>query len=178
MTEIRSQSDLPGPSSYSPTRSPISVDYQPELCAAGMPLSLRLVVAQSAKTLARAFDAALVLAGGSQSTWLILQAVSSGAGRTQTSLAHQVGIRAPTLIYHLDRLEAAGIVRRVRCPQNRRIQAVELTSAGDTLLLQLREAAALFDDRLRTGLDEAAVTALVKTLQELSGNAQVREPLR
>ena len=148
----------------------------PDTTPGGM--SLGLVVAQTAKALDRALDDALVLGGGNRPTWLILMGVKSGAGTVQSSLAEQVGISAPTLIYHLDRLETAGVVRRIRGVQNRRIQAIELTEAGDSLFLRLREAASHVDERLRTGLDDNAVTALIESLRRLSANVGSPTPSR
>lgn len=119
----------------------------------------------------RAFDEALGAAGGTRPTWLALLAIKSGGARTQGDLAERVGIRGPTLTHHLDRLERDGLVVRTRGPDNRRIQRVELTAAGDTAFFRLREAAAAFDRRARTGLGAAEVDLLRALLDRLRANA-------
>ena len=136
------------------------------------PDSLALLVARTARSLNRALDDALVAAGGSTPTWLVLLALSTGSHRTQGELAEEVGVRQPTLTHHLDTLERAGFVTREREAGNRRVQRVQLTSAGEQLFLRLRRAAASFDGRLRAGLGEADVAELRRLLAQLEDNAR------
>ena len=135
-------------------------------------LPVGILVARVGKTLERAFDDALAAAGGTRPTWLVLLAVKSGAGATQAKLARHVGISGPTLLHHLDRLEADGLVARTRDPANRRPYTIALTAAGDDLFLRLREAAVSFDSRLRDGLSERRIAELRRTLSALSKNVE------
>ncbi|HEV7726868.1 MAG TPA: MarR family winged helix-turn-helix transcriptional regulator [Modestobacter sp.] len=132
---------------------------------------LGLLVARTAKSLSRAFDDALVAAGGSTPTWLVLLSLKSGSHRTQAELAAAVGVRQPTLTHHLDGLERAGLVTRVRDPGNRRVQQVALTPAGEGLFRRLRVAAAVFDRQLRAGLTETDASELRRLLGRLADNA-------
>jgi len=131
-----------------------------------------LLVSRTAKTLSRAFDDALVAAGGSTSTWLVLLSLKTAGHRTQGELAEVVGIRQPTLSHHLDGLERAGFVTREREADNRRVQKVELTAEGEALFLRLRRAAGAFDGRLRSGLDDEDVGTLRCLLGQLVENSQ------
>ena len=131
-----------------------------------------LLVSRTAKALSRAFDDALAAAGGSTSTWLVLLSLKTAGHRTQGELADVVGIRQPTLSHHLDGLERAGFVTRVREPGNRRVQQVRLTPTGEALFLRLRRAAGAFDGRLRAGLDDDEVATLRSLLGHLVENAQ------
>jgi MarR family transcriptional regulator, transcriptional regulator for hemolysin len=131
-----------------------------------------LLVQRTAKALSRAFDEALVAAGGSTSTWLVLLALKTGGQRSQAEVAQAVGIRQPTLSHHLEGLERNGLVRREREPGNRRVQRVTLTSSGEQLFLRLRRAAGSFDGRLRAGLDDGEVAELRRLLAQLVENAQ------
>ncbi|MGZ4566292.1 MAG: MarR family winged helix-turn-helix transcriptional regulator [Blastococcus sp.] len=131
-----------------------------------------LLVSRTAKALSRAFDETLTAAGGSTSTWRVLLALKSGTHRTQGELAEVVGVRQPTLTHHLDTMERAGFVTRVREPGNRRVQRVQLTEAGEALFVRLRRAAGSFDGRLRAGLDDTEVTELRRLLAQLTENAQ------
>jgi MarR family transcriptional regulator for hemolysin len=135
---------------------------------AQMPIGM--LVARVGKALDRAFDDALAAAGGTRPVWLILLAVKSGAGTTQTTLARHVGISGPTLIHHLDRLESTGLVARTRDPANRRPYTITLTSAGDELFVRLRDAAVAFDRRLRNGIGERRIADLRRALTALSDN--------
>ncbi|HET6876118.1 MAG TPA: MarR family winged helix-turn-helix transcriptional regulator [Jatrophihabitans sp.] len=129
-----------------------------------------LAVTRTARLVERAFDDALTAAGGSRPTWLILLAIISGAGTTQAALAERVGIAGPTLVHHLDRLEAAGLVTRRSDPSNRRIRSLALTDAGRETFTRLRGAAAGFDTRLRAGLSGADIETLRRCLDVLRAN--------
>jgi MarR family transcriptional regulator for hemolysin len=130
-----------------------------------------LLVSSTAKVLGREFDAALAAVGGSRPTWLVLLALKAGSHRTQGELAEAVGIRQPTLSHHLDGMERDGLVRRDRTADNRRVQHVTVTEAGEALFLRLRRAAGSFDGRLRAGLDDAEVAELRRLLVQLAENA-------
>ena len=134
-------------------------------------MPIGLLVASVAKLLSREFDAALAAVGGSRPTWLVLLSLKSAGHRTQGELAEAVGIRQPTLSHHLDGLERDGLVRRERTADNRRVQQVTVTEAGETLFLRLRRAAGAFDGRLRAGLDDAEVAELRRLLTQLAENA-------
>jgi MarR family transcriptional regulator for hemolysin len=133
-------------------------------------------LARTAKLLTRAFEQELALAGGSLPTWLILLSLKSRSWRTQRELAEALGIEGPTLTHHLAGLERAGLVRRSREPDNRRIQRVELTEAGDAAFHRLRRAASSFDQRLRSGLDEGDIEQLRELLAQLLSNVTGGEP--
>jgi MarR family transcriptional regulator for hemolysin len=134
--------------------------------------SLSLLLGRAAKEVSRAFDDALVAAGGSTPSWQVLRALSTGEHRTQAELAAGIGVRQPTLTHHLDTLERAGLVTREREDANRRVQRITVTESGEHLFLRLRRAAASFDGRLRAGLDDADVAELRRLLGQLAENAQ------
>jgi MarR family transcriptional regulator for hemolysin len=123
---------------------------------------------RTAKALARALDDALAAAGGSTATWQVLRAVRGSEARTQAELADVVGVRQPTLTHHLDGLERAGLVTRWRDPDNRRVQRVLLTAAGDDLFVRLRRAAAAFEGRLTAGLEDGDLATLRRLLATLA----------
>jgi len=126
-----------------------------------------MLAARVGKAVDRSFDEALGAAGGTRPTWLVLLAVKSGAGATQSAIAARIGISGATLIHHLDRLEGAGLIVRARDPADRRNQAIALTPAGEELFVRLRGAAVGFDRRLRACLGEAEVTELRRLLTAL-----------
>jgi MarR family transcriptional regulator for hemolysin len=133
------------------------------------PIGLR--VNRTAKALGRAFDDALAGAGGSVPTWLILLSLKTRRWETQRELARSLGIEGPTLTHHLTALERDGLVTRTRDPENRRVQRVELTDAGDAAFGRMRRAATSFDARLRAGLDDGEIDLLRGLLDRLQANA-------
>jgi MarR family transcriptional regulator for hemolysin len=134
----------------------------------GPPIGLHL--ASAAKTVSRAFNAALAEAGGSLPTWLILTSLRGEQWRTQHELARSLGIEGPTLTRHLDSLERAGLVERRRDPSDRRAVQVELTPAGEALHTKLRGNVVAFDEQLRAGLGAAELKRLRATLRRLEQN--------
>ena len=129
-----------------------------------------LTVATTAKKLSRAFDEALAQAGGSRPVWLVLLALEARRPETQRELAAAVGIEGATLTHHLDGMERAGLVKRERLPDNRRVQRVTLTRKGQEAFRRLREAAVAYDARLRDGLDEESLERMRAMLARMAEN--------
>ncbi len=132
------------------------------------PIGLQLT--RTAKVLSRAFDDALVEAGGSLPTWLVLVSLKAQPHGMQRELAEAVGVEGPTLTHHLNRMETAGLATRTRDPENRRVHRVELTAAGDAMFRRLLQAVQAFDRRLRAGLTADEIVTLSGMLGRLRDN--------
>ena len=139
----------------------------------GTPIGLQL--ANTAKAVSRAFNAAVAEAGGSLPVWLILTSLRGEQWRTQLELARSLGIEGPTLTRHLDGMERAGLVERRRDPNDRRAVQVELTDAGRDLHNRLRTNVIAFDERLRDGLSPSELGDLRKILTKLEHNVRSEE---
>ena len=133
-----------------------------------VPIGLSL--ASAARIVSRAFDDALAEAGGSLPVWLVLLNLKIGRAANQRELAAAVGITEATLTHHLNAMEASGLVTRRRDRENRRIHVVELTDAGETAFLRLRESAMAFDRKLRRGLSADELATLERVLGRLAAN--------
>ena len=130
-----------------------------------------LFVTRRARMLSRAFDRALHVAGGSLPAWLVLASLKGGLHGTQREIADAVGIEGPTLTHHLNRMELAGLVTRVRDPENRRAHLVELTEDGEREFMGLVGHVQAFDRRLRTGFSDEELATLRHLLDRLAANA-------
>jgi MarR family transcriptional regulator, transcriptional regulator for hemolysin len=135
-----------------------------------------LSVTRTAKSLSRAFDAALADAGGSLASWLVLASLKGGLHATQREIAEDVGVEGPTLTHHLNRMEAAGLVTRVRDPGNRRAHRVGLTATGELAFQNLLARVQAFDRRLRAGFSEEELATLRRQLARLAENVATRGP--
>jgi MarR family transcriptional regulator, transcriptional regulator for hemolysin len=135
------------------------------------------VLNQTSKAVARAFDDAMVEAGGSLPVWLVLLSLASGA-RSQSDLAQAVGVQGPTLTHHLNGLEAQGLIIRTRDHADRRAHRVALTPEGRAMFLRLRQTAERFDARLRGDLTGQETDLLRNLLNRLRANVadEVRRP--
>jgi MarR family transcriptional regulator for hemolysin len=135
------------------------------------PIGLEL--ANTAKRVSQAFDAALVETGGSRPMWLILLTIKTRTVANQQQIADAVGIRGPTLTYHLNSMEAAGLLTRRRDLDNRRMHVVELTDAGHDAFDAMRAAAVRFDQRLRRGLSDDDLGTLQRILRQVDANVSL-----
>ena len=68
----------------------------------------------------------------------LLWLVKSRPGLSLRELARDEGISAPSLSAHVDRLEALGLIRRVRSTDDRRRVGLELTPEGRAMLRRVR----------------------------------------
>jgi MarR family transcriptional regulator for hemolysin len=134
----------------------------------GTPLGRKL--ATTSKAVGTAFNAALGEAGGSVPVWLILSSLKHGRPSTQLELARSLDIEGPTLTRHLDNLEQAGLVTRLRSDSDRRAFRVELTPAGEAGYERMLKAVIAFNRRLQSGLSRAELEQLDDMLTRLAAN--------
>jgi DNA-binding MarR family transcriptional regulator len=100
----------------------------------------------------------------------LLWLVKRSPGLTLRALADAEAISAPALSGHVDRLERAGLLVRVRSAVDRRRVGLELTSEGERLLRSVRERrTAWLAERLSALEPEAlrAIEAAIEPLREL-----------
>jgi DNA-binding transcriptional ArsR family regulator len=84
------------------------------------PIGLHLT--QTARVVSRAFDDALAQVGGSAPVWLVLLNLKIRPQANQRELAEAIGVRQATLTYHLNAMEAEGLLSRRRDPVDRRVR--------------------------------------------------------
>jgi MarR family transcriptional regulator for hemolysin len=102
-------------------------------------------------------------------------------GMTQTELASLLDIEPMTLSRHLDRMEAAGLVERRACPNDRRARRVVVTDKARELVEPMRARALAVYEEAQAGLSpeqrEALVLGLNTVIANLSAEAE-EEPHR
>jgi MarR family transcriptional regulator, transcriptional regulator for hemolysin len=124
----------------------------------------------TAKAIREAFEDALVEAGGSLGTWVVLSAVSDHGIVSQSALATQAHLEGATMTHHVDRLEKLGLVRRVSDPADRRVRRIELTPEGERLHSTLLDAARRFEAAVLAGVSRSRQEELRRTLDTLDSN--------
>jgi MarR family transcriptional regulator for hemolysin len=129
-----------------------------------------VILARTAKTVSRAFDDTLAVAGGSLPMWLILLSLKTEQLANQRELAQAVGVQGATLTHHLNAMEADGLITRRRDPGNRRVHRVQLTDRGETMFHQLAGAAVAHNQRLCAGLGNDEIVTLGRLLDRLQHN--------
>jgi DNA-binding MarR family transcriptional regulator len=103
----------------------------------------------------------------------LLWLVKRSPGLSLAELAAEEGITPPALSGHVDRLEAAGLLARVRSTEDRRRVGLRLTEDGDRLMRRIRARRTTWlADHLRAlepaelDIVEAAIPALRHLLGE------------
>jgi DNA-binding MarR family transcriptional regulator len=97
----------------------------------------------------------------------VLRILRGAAGQALPTLdvAERMIERTPGITRLLDRLERKGLVRRERCPEDRRQVLVALSPAGRRLLAGLDAPMARADDRLQDRLGTRRTVTLIRLLE-------------
>lgn len=101
--------------------------------------------------------------------WVLLRYIDGAPapGLSQSDLAANFGVGGPTMVGHVDRLSAEGLVRRVRDAADRRVTRLAITADGKARLeLGGRYAAAMERD-LRAVVGDDNVATFMATLQAI-----------
>ena len=86
-------------------------------------------------------------------------------------LSEQLNVTSSNLTGVVDRLERKGLARRFRSKTDRRVQYIEMTSAGKTAYLDISADNALWVARAFTELTDSEVVELQKLLLKASWSA-------
>jgi len=109
---------------------------------------------------------------GRQATLLWL--VKGSPGLTLRALAEAERISPPALSGHVDRLERAGLLVRVRSEVDRRRVGLELTPEGERLLRSVRERRTAWLAEGLSALEPEALRAIEASLEPLRGLLEAR----
>jgi DNA-binding MarR family transcriptional regulator len=124
---------------------------------------LRPVLLRLARELRRETEQLGVTATQATLLWI----VKRSPGLSLAELAAEEGISPPALSGHVDRLERAGLIERVRSSEDRRRVGLRLTGAGERLLRSVRARRTTWlAGRLRA-LDQSDVEAIDAALPAL-----------
>lgn len=111
--------------------------------------------------------------GLTQAKWRVLvYAARQKHPVSQTELAEVLGIETPTLVRLLDRLSAAGWVRRKPCPNDRRIRRVELTRKALLVSNQIDATVRAVREELFAGLSADELDQCEATLRHIRDAAE------
>jgi DNA-binding MarR family transcriptional regulator len=99
----------------------------------------------------------------------LLANLAAGA-RTPTDLVDVLGSDTAAVTRLVDRVEAAGLVRRERHPSDRRSVTVDLTDEGRALLPRIAPVFTGVTERLFDGFTDAEVTDLTALLHRMLAN--------
>ena len=125
---------------------------------------LRPVLLRLARELRKETEQLGITARQATLLWL----VKRSPGLSLAELAAEEGISAPAMSGHVDRLERAGLIERIRSEQDRRRVGLRLTEDGARLLRSVRARRTTWlADRLRA-LEPAEIEAIETALPALA----------
>jgi len=140
------------------------VTLSPELVAS----DLRPVLLRLARELRKETEQLGVTARQATLLWL----VKRSPGLSLAELAAEEGISPPALSGHVDRLERAGLIERVRSSEDRRRVGLRLTGEGLRLMRRIRARRTTWLAGRLGGLEPdelAAINAALPALRQLLG---------
>lgn len=110
--------------------------------------------------------------GMSHSQWrVVLELSRSPAPMTQSALAGELGVEAPTMVRLIDRLADKGWLAREACPADRRARLVRLTPRAQKLARELEEVVGEVRRELLHDLGVAELAASIAALSKIEGRA-------
>ncbi len=115
-------------------------------------------------------DRRLAAFGLTQSRWLTLLHLSRLThAATQRELAEVVGVRGPTLVRTLDRLEAEGLIERRTETADRRAKTVHLGAEAAPVLERIQTTAAAVRAEIFSDISPADVATCLKVFEKIAG---------
>jgi MarR family transcriptional regulator for hemolysin len=117
------------------------------------------------------FERRLTDAGASFASWTVLETLVVQGTMIQRDLADSLEVSGQTMTRHIDRMVAAGWLRRRDVEGDGRAVLVEVTKAGRALHRRLAEAARQANAALAEGLSARDLSTLDRLLDRLALNA-------
>jgi len=127
-------------------------------------------IAETAHALRRSYDRRAAELGVTRAQWRVLAWLSHAPELRQVDLAEKLDVEAITLCRMIDRLEEAGLVERLRDPEDRRAWRLKLTAKAAPVVEGLRRLATELAQTAFAGLGEDGVEEMRASLKRIRGN--------
>ncbi len=127
-------------------------------------------IVSTANAVKRALDAELQRAGITSRQWEILATIACQGEKSQSEIAEQLGMEPPTLSGLCDRMEKAGLLERVRCPEDKRRRQLRPTAKAEQIWSRCVECCQRVRAAATRGLSEEHLQALRKTCELIRMN--------
>jgi DNA-binding MarR family transcriptional regulator len=128
------------------------------------PRGLVFLLSQVGAHAAQRFAERIAELGVSPADVGLLRMIAAQPGRSQRSLAEEMGVVPSRVVVLIDGLERKGLVERRREPQNRRNHALHLTDAGREVMAGVRRMRPPLEQEIAAGLDAEQRALLEKLL--------------
>jgi DNA-binding MarR family transcriptional regulator len=133
--------------------------------------TLPFEIGETAHALRKAFDRLAVGLGVTRAQWKVLFKLTRTPGLRQVELADMLDLEPITLCRIVDRLEEAGLVERVRDPEDRRAWRLHVTASAQPLIEKLQAVGAKLVDHAFGGIDPQDIDIARRVLAQVRENA-------
>jgi len=133
---------------------------------------LQLALAMRRETASR-----LLSLGLTEAQWRPLWMLKAGRADTPQALARVLGVDAGAMTRMLDRLEAKGLIGRVRSLTDRRVTQLRLTATGEAATEGIPEVVARVNNDYLLGFSQEEFEQLNALLARMRANGRALEPL-
>jgi len=137
-------------------------------------IGLKLIVV--ARHLRQSFDQSVERSGLTRAKWTLIAAVARNPGATQRMIAEALEIREVTAGRLIDRLCAAGYLKRREHPSDGRAYCVHLAPGAQPILDTLGELARQHEGAIFAGFDGDDLDRLEALLDRISHNLSAARP--
>jgi len=132
--------------------------------------SIGFLVSEVARLMRRDFDGRVRALGLTLAQWRALANLARFEGCSNVQLADQLEIKPITLTRQIDKLVAAGLVRREADTEDRRVVRLYLTEQAQPVLTIMRDKALETRSKTLSGVDQAAYEQVFAILQRMKEN--------
>jgi DNA-binding MarR family transcriptional regulator len=133
--------------------------------------TLPFEIGETAHALRKAFDRMAVGLGVTRAQWKVLFKLTRKPGLRQVELADMLELEPITLCRIVDRLEEAGLVERVRDPDDRRAWRLHVTAQAQPLVDKLQAVGADLVGQAFSGIDPQHIEITRQVLARARENA-------
>ena len=133
--------------------------------------TLPFEIGETAHALRKAFDRLAVGLGVTRAQWKVLFKLTRKPGLRQVELADMLELEPITLCRIVDRLEEAGLVERVRDPEDRRAWRLHVTAKAQPLIDKLQAVGAELVEQAFSGIDPKDIDIARNVLARARENA-------
>src|SRR5580692_9981362 len=151
---------------------PLSKTKPPPRHAAEFPprLSSGYLVRDAHRAFQRLLERRIAVYGVTRGQWYFLRVLWINDGVSQRELSARVGMMEPTTVIALRGMERAGLIRRVRGADDRRVTRVHLTPKARRLRDRLLQISQGVNDQGAEGIDAAALAQFRHVIARMTEN--------
>jgi DNA-binding MarR family transcriptional regulator len=132
--------------------------------------SVGFLVRDANRAFQRLLERRIAPHGITRGQWYFLRVLWDEDGLSQRELSARVGMMEPTTVIALRSMEKAGLIRRTRSAEDKRITEVWLTPKARRLRNPLLRLAREIVDQGASGLSRAELVAFRRTIARMTGN--------